>query len=1587
MPRQRRIPQAPSLPATAPATTGALTTSIAQTATTLAAITVPFPDQVADQQPEQGDRRRRRHHGSRDDAIDDATDDATDGTEEVNAVEAPHSPHDPSRPAEVVVPSRSPARARRGRRHPSSLHTDGALVAHTEYAPPDLTGASPNPTNMFIPRDAGLDAGLDAGMASPVGAPTPRRPLQALLAGWTRTMRWAHWTAWTPWSKQEKKDQPRTARPSDPLAARAASPASPETSRTSDLIAGQQAYEPLRSSEGSEGTATPLPLPVDRAALRRAAQRERATRLRAWRTWQREERRSGRVGSLQQRLLPVKEVLVDGTVVTRGPGDQGPDTFPALADQYVAVLEVGSVNFHLLSPDEQEALIDQYQRILAAQPTPVQIKIRLQPIDLSSYLEHIRASAARPFLLESMEMSATLATLAAQAPADSHAPRRVDARAAHDERNVRDDGADRERADLDRRADGRADARADARAQRHGRAPSSSLLAAISAISAPRDTRDTRNARDPFAGAGNRHVPASQPLDSAAPWRLRLAEDHLRHLTTLATQRNLLERRFYLIVSATRLATGDHRALAPSRSPLSPISRLSRALAASAAWFPLPFHRSQRSQQSQRHAAPLSPSHETHETHEAGNARIGASSATDNELTDELTDELTHTRDNEADDLEDDLDIAHGDPFGESGLDALDSPWARSVRGQGGPSDDRAWVRRHAAQQHLDQRCRDLIRSLSTLRLSTRRVEGDDLVQLLASCVTPVAAQRHPLTASRARALIPWPTVVSPLQAEQQTIEPTQPVSLVSPAPVGTLQSARDANARRLRDGRATPSPIGRSSQVGWSDWGTQVAQIGGDDGGDETGMWRRLSDTLAPASAEVHPDWVRVGEELSATVAVTGYPRFVAPGWFGDLVDLDQPGMEIDLHLRPRANPAMIRQLRRRLTELDASRRMDQRAGRLEDPERRLAVADLTAMIDRLQRSEERIFEVGLYLTARAPRRNLRLLRARVRQIESTLGTAFLTGGIATFEQAAAFRSLLPLGLDALHRFRLLDAATLASAFPFTSLSLTMPEGALYGVVPQNNSLVVLDPFSSQLENANMVIFAKSGAGKSYFCKLLALRMLLLGTAITIIDPEPLEEYRDLCHAAHGAYLRLAPTADARINPFDLPQGPPFISKAASASAITPTSAVGAATDAARLAAYALAEKIQSLLTFLALLVAEAPPGETPYLTNEEKGALDQALHRTYARAGITADPATHARTPPLLRDLYETLRGARDPIAPSAYPATSGSAFSAVRAESSGARGSEQRPPTAPQPADEDADAPAQRPARPPQHAQRLRGAPRILPFPADGDPLADTADTAAVEADADGATPLDRRLADRLARYVHGSLAGLFAGQTTVQLDNPLVVFSLRDLDGDLRPVGLWLVSEFVWTRMRQEGGRQPRLLFIDEAWTLAQRPEGSQFLAGLARRARKYYLGLVTITQDVGDFLQNADGRTVLNQASIQLLLMQSSATIQQVVETFRLTQGERNYLLACPKGHGLLFARNTHVALRIEASPFEHQLATTNPRERASLDVLQEQGQEQGQEQRQDMEALGSASASSTETEKTVETDTYADHQNHQGGAG
>jgi len=568
----------------------------------------------------------------------------------------------------------------------------------------------------------------------------------------------------------------------------------------------------------------------------------------------------------------------------------------------------------------------------------------------------------------------------------------------------------------------------------------------------------------------------------------------------------------------------------------------------------------------------------------------------------------------------------------------------------------------------------------------------------------------------------------------------------------------------------------------------------------------RSLADLVAPAAIAVARDHLRLDYQYVRTLAVTGYPRSVSPGWLAPLIDFEDP-VEISLHVYPLESSQMVRTLTHKMVQLHSSRLLAARGGRLADPEREVAYEDAERLRDALQRGEEKVFAVSLYLLLRAS--TLAALDDLTRRVEATLGGILARSRVALLEQDAGFRSCLPAGTNELLVHRNLDTSSLATLFPFSSRTLSMERGVLYGIARHNHAPVIVDPFDSSLENANLVVFAKSGAGKSYFTKLMALRNLLLGVDFLVIDPE--DEYRALCRAVDGEYIRLASASSQHLNPFDLPPS---------------QSADDEETDP-------LAEQVTALLALLELMLAT--PGQP--LGVSERALLDRALYQTYQQAGITAELGTHDRPAPLLKDLLATLHATPGKIA-------------------------------------------------------------------------------------------VD--LATRLQRYVDGSLAGLFRAPTNVALDRPFVVFNVQALEPELRPIGIHLITSFVWNQVRRQ--RKPRLLIIDEAWSLIQCPEGGAFLATLARRARKYYLGLVTITQDVADFLESEAGRTVLANAALKFLMKQDSATIEPVVRAFQLSAEERQLLLGAGKGEGLFFARGSHVALQVEASPVEHRLATTAPRE-------------------------------------------------------
>ena len=557
------------------------------------------------------------------------------------------------------------------------------------------------------------------------------------------------------------------------------------------------------------------------------------------------------------------------------------------------------------------------------------------------------------------------------------------------------------------------------------------------------------------------------------------------------------------------------------------------------------------------------------------------------------------------------------------------------------------------------------------------------------------------------------------------------------------------------------------------------------------------IEDVIAPAEFEVNFNDLRINSRFFKTYFVSDYPRFVESNWLEPLVSFDH-SLLISMFIYPSQSQGVLDELKRKIAEMEATIQTDVERGRAIDPAVEVALEDARGLQDQLVRGVERFFQFSLYITV--PSNSSEELQNTSKLIESTLASLSMIAKPTTLQMEDGFKSTLPLGEDFLNLTHNMDTTSLATTFPFASSELTANEGIMYGINQHNDSLILFDRFS--LENANSVIFAKSGAGKSYLVKLEALRSLMFGTEIIIIDPE--QEYMPLTQAVGGEYINFSSSSPVKINPFDIAQ----------------ELTVGESE---------LGRKILSLTTFLKLVLGN--------LSSTEAAILDRALKQTYQLKGITDDPKTQNRIPPLMEDLYKVLTGMEE-------------------------------------------------------------------------------------------ASALD--LAARLERFIRGSLTGIFSSQSNIDLSNSFTVFSVRDLPDQLRPLAIHMILDYVWTKIRSK--LKKRIMIVDEAWYLMRNPDSADFLVDMAKRARKYYLGLTTITQDVEDFLGLDRGKEIISNSSIQVLLKQAPASIDLLAQVFNLSEGEQRLLLSEGIGEGLFFAGNTHVAMRVVASPTEHQLITSNPKE-------------------------------------------------------
>ena len=365
------------------------------------------------------------------------------------------------------------------------------------------------------------------------------------------------------------------------------------------------------------------------------------------------------------------------------------------------------------------------------------------------------------------------------------------------------------------------------------------------------------------------------------------------------------------------------------------------------------------------------------------------------------------------------------------------------------------------------------------------------------------------------------------------------------------------------------------------------------------------VEDIIAPSSIIVNPNYLEIEKRFAKTFFIFSYPRYLSAGWFSPIINLNTP-MDISFFIHPADTGTTLKQLRRKVTEIQAEISEKEEKGLIRDPAVETAYHDLEGLRDKLITAQERMFKFGIYLTIYAS--NLKEIKEIETTLRSILESQLIYIKPALYQQKEGFNSVAPYGLDQLQVHTPMNTEPLSSTFPFISSDLSSNDGILYGINRHNNSLVLFDRFS--LENANSCIFAKSGSGKSYAVKLEILRSLMFGTDVIILDPE--NEYRALSEAVGGSFFNISLASPNHINPFELPipregEKPEDV----------------------------LRSNIINLVALLRLMLGGLNP--------EEDAIIDRALSETYAIKDITAetDPAGWREKIPLMEDLEQVLEG----------------------------------------------------------------------------------------------------------------------------------------------------------------------------------------------------------------------------------------------------------------------------------------------------------------------------------------------------------
>ncbi|OGH59881.1 MAG: conjugal transfer protein TraC [Candidatus Magasanikbacteria bacterium RIFCSPHIGHO2_01_FULL_33_34] len=577
------------------------------------------------------------------------------------------------------------------------------------------------------------------------------------------------------------------------------------------------------------------------------------------------------------------------------------------------------------------------------------------------------------------------------------------------------------------------------------------------------------------------------------------------------------------------------------------------------------------------------------------------------------------------------------------------------------------------------------------------------------------------------------------------------------------------------------------------------------------------IKDLIAPSSFKVDPNFIQLSDIFLRTIFVVSYPRFISVGWSAPILNLNV-SMDISMFFYPVQSSIILKQLKKKVGTIEAQITADTEKGAPRDPVRETALRDIEQLRDSLTQGTEHFFQFAFYVTIYA--KSVEDLDRITDEVQNIFGGKLINTKKVLFQAEQGFNSTLPLAIDEISVAFNMNSSPIASSFPFISSELSSDNGILYGINRHNNSLILFDRFS--LQNANMVVFATSGAGKSYAVKLEILRSLMMGTDVIIIDPEM--EYRQMSDAVGGSYINISLASESKVNPFDLPR---------------PVGYDVSTEDIIRSAVITLKGLVRIMFG---------------NMTTEEDSIMDRALLETFAKKDISSSSDLATIEPPIMQDLLDVLEG--------------------------------------------------------------MEGA---------------------------------GNLAVLLHKYTDGTFSGLFNSPTTVQMNNQLVIFSVRDLEDELRPMAIYTLVNYIWNVVRSE--RKKRILVIDEAWWLMTHEDSAKFIYALVKRCRKYYLGVTTITQDVNDFLRSPYGQSIVTNSALQLLLRQSPASIDMIQKVFMLTEGEKFLLLESALGEGIFFAGLKHAAIRVVASYTEDQLITSDPKQLLDIEKAKKQFEKEAAEQK------------------------------------